>query len=1058
MISPTANSGASFAEAYERLNEEQKKAVDHTEGPVMVVAGPGTGKTQILALRIGKILLHTDTQPHNILCLTYTDAGAIAMRKRLLQFIGPDAYKVQVHTFHSFCNQVIQDHQDAFSALVTLMHVSDLEKAQMYRELIDQLEVGNPLRRLKGQHYFEAKRLDNLYATMKKEFWSPEKIITIAEKEVERIENDTTNKKYFYQRRSKGKVPGDKKKGYFDRISNLEKLIAAARLFDTFQSKMREGGRYDFDDMIHWVVNAFRTNELLLSSYQERFLYFLVDEYQDTNGSQNEIIKLLVNYWDQPNLFVVGDEDQAIFRFQGANITNIRDLYEKYRPKVIVLQNNYRSTQPILNAAMSLISCNPDRLTDDIPGVEKHLKAQSGETILPPKVREYINVAQEEAGVFTALLDLHQRGEALHSIAVIYRKHALATNLIKALSHRDIPIDVKHRVNILHDPLIHNLEQILTFLQLESESPGRQDQLLFKIMHYRFFDIEPIDLARISQHLWQDRTHASHLRMIIRDRQLLESLKLQRASTIMLFAELVDKWIQLIPHVTVQTLFERILKGGNVFSDIVVNDLRTYRMQVVATFFNHLKEECRRNPQLDLRTLLETLSQMREIEIPIPMQSIARSKDGINFLTAHGAKGLEFKHVFVLGCNKRNWNSRYRNYTNSYALPEALQDPGDNATEDDERRLFYVAATRAKSSLNMSYAAENLNGMPAERTNFINEMAAHAALDFEEVEGLPEDTLSMYRDLIDIKEQNLPLLDHELIDQKLEKFSLSPSSLNKYLECPRSFYFEYILRVPRATNQHLGYGNAVHKSLDNFLTMYKKGLKPGSEYILELYEKAMKQNQSFFTSKQYENYMAHGKIMLPKYVESKLPQWSAASELLIEEAVRTTHKEVPINGRFDLMLKNSQGHVTVIDFKTGSPDAGHVKGKLAIAKNHDETGGDYWRQVIFYQILLDASELKNPMEKGVISFVDQDKYHQLQEHAFMVNIGEVDHVSKQIVDTYQRMKNHEFDVDCGRDQCTWCSFIRNDFVLLPESVVGEPPDMDEEYDLGSEAMQLHFDF
>lgn len=237
-----------FKDAYQQLNPAQREAVDRIDGPVMVVAGPGTGKTQILALRIGNILLKTDTQPQNILCLTYTDAGAIAMRKRLLQFIGTDAYKIQVHTYHSFCNQIIQDNQEIFSQYSSLMHISDLEKAKMYRDLIDGLPYENPLRKLRGLHYFEAKRIDKLYSTIKKEFWTPEMILRRIAEEKESIDGDRDDGKYFYKINSKNNKAGDPKKKYYDAMRNLELLKEAVMLFEPFQQKMRK--RDDMTSMI----------------------------------------------------------------------------------------------------------------------------------------------------------------------------------------------------------------------------------------------------------------------------------------------------------------------------------------------------------------------------------------------------------------------------------------------------------------------------------------------------------------------------------------------------------------------------------------------------------------------------------------------------------------------------------------------------------------------------------------------------------------------------------------------------------------------------------------
>ncbi len=188
-----------FREEYQQLNEEQKKAVDTIEGPVMVIAGPGTGKTQILAARIGKILLDTDAIPQNILCLTYTDAGAIAMRKRLLQFIGPDAYKVNIYTFHGFCNEVIQQNLSLFEK-PALNPVSDLEKVQLYKTLIDNLPKNNPLKRYRGDVYYEIKNLQKLFSAMKREGWTPAYLIERIDVYLEKIKDDET---YKYKRASK---------------------------------------------------------------------------------------------------------------------------------------------------------------------------------------------------------------------------------------------------------------------------------------------------------------------------------------------------------------------------------------------------------------------------------------------------------------------------------------------------------------------------------------------------------------------------------------------------------------------------------------------------------------------------------------------------------------------------------------------------------------------------------------------------------------------------------------------------------------------------------------
>ncbi|HPH33440.1 MAG TPA: UvrD-helicase domain-containing protein, partial [Chitinophagaceae bacterium] len=237
-----------FAEEFARLNEQQQKAVSTLEGPVMVIAGPGTGKTQILASRIGKILLETDAQPENILCLTYTDAGVVAMRKRLLQFIGPDAYKVNLYTFHAFCNDIIQENLSLFEK-TALDPLSELEKIQLFKELIDSFPKNHLLKRYRGDVYYEVKNLQHLFSTMKKEGWTP---AFINERIDSYLADLPTRDEFIYKKKYKNFNAGDlKQEKLNEETERMEKLRAAVGEFDQFQQLMRKRNRYDFDDMIN---------------------------------------------------------------------------------------------------------------------------------------------------------------------------------------------------------------------------------------------------------------------------------------------------------------------------------------------------------------------------------------------------------------------------------------------------------------------------------------------------------------------------------------------------------------------------------------------------------------------------------------------------------------------------------------------------------------------------------------------------------------------------------------------------------------------------------------
>src|SRR6195952_1172360 len=387
-----------FREALAKLNPEQMAAVEQMDGPVLVIAGPGTGKTQILAARIGKILTETDASAHEILCLTYTDAGAVAMRKRLFEFIGPDSYRVNIYTFHAFCNEIIQENLEYFGKL-NLEPLSDLESAMLFRELIDDFANDHLLKRFTGEVYYDVPRLRDLFSTMKKEDWNKE---TIGNAIDEYLTDIHLREGFFYKRANavKGIKIGDPHKDKIDKARDgMAKLLAAVSEYENFDKKMKERSRYDYDDMIIWVLKAFRENEEMLRRYQERYQYILVDEFQDTSGSQNELLKFLLNYWDTPNVFVVGDDDQSIFKFQGANMKNILDFANDYVStlKTVVLKHNYRSNQHILDISKVLINNNRERLTTQL-SLDKNLKAahpRFDDLVVPPVINEYENPAKE---------------------------------------------------------------------------------------------------------------------------------------------------------------------------------------------------------------------------------------------------------------------------------------------------------------------------------------------------------------------------------------------------------------------------------------------------------------------------------------------------------------------------------------------------------------------------------------------------------------------------------------------------------------------------------------
>ena len=582
-----------FKEEYEKLNEKQRLAVDTIDGPVMVIAGPGTGKTQILASRIGKILLDTDAYPQNILCLTYTEAGAVAMRKRLLQFIGPAAYKVHIYTFHGFCNEVIQENLSVFEKR-SLDPISDLEKTQLFKKLIDSFPKDHPLKRYRGDVYFEINNLQWLFSTMKKEGWTAE---FIKERIDAYLAGLAEREEFLYKNSRAGKWnKGDLKPDYYDTLGKMEKLRAAVDEYDRFQELMRQHNRYDFDDMINWVLKAFDENKNLLLFYQERFQYILVDEYQDTSGTQNRLVELLISYWEKPNVFVVGDDDQSIYRFQGANVENMMDFAAAYKKDLltVVLKENYRSTQPILDISKTLISSNEERLVKKLPGLSKELVA--GRESLkqlkhPPVIKEYETQRQEMIGITQQVRQWLKQGTPAGKIAVIYKEHKYGEELAHYFRQQQIPVYSRRHLNILELPLAKKMVLLLKWLATEHDIPYSGDEMLFEILHFDWFGIAPIEIAKLSMEV-ADKKYggtATAIRQLLTEKVNAPSKDLFSSNLpegLKNASVLLEKLLADVPNTTLQQLFENIIRGAGVLSHIMQSPDKHWELQVLSGLFD----------------------------------------------------------------------------------------------------------------------------------------------------------------------------------------------------------------------------------------------------------------------------------------------------------------------------------------------------------------------------------------------------------------------------------------------------------------------------------------
>jgi DNA helicase-2/ATP-dependent DNA helicase PcrA len=1023
-----------FLEEYARLNEKQKLAVDHIEGPVMVIAGPGTGKTQILASRIGKILLETDALPQNILCLTYTDAGVVAMRKRLLKFIGPDAYKVNIYTYHAFCNDVIQENLSQFEK-TALDPLSDLEKIELFKELIDSFPKNHPLKRYRGDVYFEITNLDRLFSTMKKEGWTA----TFIEQKIDEYLTDLpTRDEYVYKRKYKQFNAGDlKKEKIEEETERMEKLRAAVKEFDRFQQLMRKRNRYDFDDMITWVIKAFEENKNMLANYQEQFQYILVDEFQDSSGTQNKIVELLISYWDQPNVFVVGDDDQSIFRFQGANVENMEGFAGMYANDLVtvVLSNNYRSTQPILDISKSLISRNEERLIKKIPGLTKDLLASNSKInhlLHNPSIKSYQTQREEMIDITLQVQQLLKEGILPGRIAVIYKENKYGEELTHYFNHLGIPFYSKRHLNILELPLAQKIILILKYLAAEHDVPYGGDEMLFELLHFSWFHIPPIEIAKLTVEVsaTQFSDNKTSLRRLLHEKAHApaEDLFSQGIHSGLKNATIIfEKLIGDVANITLQHLFDNIIRETGILKHIMQSPDKHWQLKVLTGLFDFVKEETRRNPLLSLQGLISIIELMEKEELKLPLVQVSGSDNGVNLLTAHGSKGLEFEYVFVAGCNSGFWEKK-RNPSNGYKLPDTIFTTSSVTKEtstEELRRLFYVAITRAETHLNLSFSQFKNDGKELEPSMFLEEIREEQPIDIVPVVLSPE-ALSEFTALLfgEAQAPEIEKIEESFIQPILEKFVMNVTALNNYLKCPLEFYFKNLIRIPSPKNEATEFGSSVHYALEQLFRKMQDGktntFHSKQQFITD-FEWYMHRHRESFTKEQFARRMEYGQEVLSNYYDKYINSFSTI--VAIERNIRNVMiKGVPLKGKLDKLEFDGKA-VNVVDYKTGNVD--NAKEKLQGPSDKHPDGGDYWRQAVFYKILVDNYEAKDwKVVSTEFDFIEPDKKKEYRKEKIVITPADIETVTQQIVQVWEKIQNREFYIGCGKEDCHWCNFVK----------------------------------
>ncbi len=1012
--------------------------MDTLDGPVMVIAGPGTGKTEVLTMRIANILRGKKTMPEKILALTFTESGAVSMRRRLVELIGADAYRVEISTFHGFANRIIRDYPDYFPTIIDANSITEIEQVSILRRLLDTL----PLKDLRpfGDRYYHLRAILAAINELKQQGVSPEFFTAIA----------ADAKKEFYANpdlmNQSGKFEGKMKGKYVTASRRVERNIELATIYAEYQRALAAGRQYDYSDMIMYVALALERDDELAQVLQQAYEYFLVDEHQDTNDAQNKIIEFIAGApasVGRPNLFVVGDEKQAIYRFQGASLENFHYFRDHYNDVVLItLRNNYRSTQAILDAAHA-VSPREIALVAKAAHAVAARAAQTEEpahlAVLSSPIVEYYFIAQK-------IKELIAGGVPAEEIAVLYHNNRDVVPLAAMLEKQKVPFVIESNQDVLGDEEIKKLVRLLRAVQHFGN-----DVWLAEALHVDFLDIPPIDVYRLSSYAFRERRKMYEVMQYPAGLDAAGISDASRAAFAKLFQNL-SEWKRAAKNRGAGEAFEKIVYESGFIRAVLNHPAATEKLAKLHALFDLLKSFIERQKNYTLDDFFTYLDLMEEHDIAIRGKDAVRLPGRVRLMTAHGSKGLEFDYVFIMDAVDRKWGSRM--HKESISLPTKIyrgvkdvpagagsRDEEDEGANDDadERNVFYVALTRARKEIFIT--------MPRV------DQAAKEQLPTKFVAGLTEDILkpldvSAYeKDFAEHREDiefvpadghggaaKLPELeDKEFLNELFRAQGISVTALNNYLECPWAYFYRNLIRIPEAPNKNLSFGNAVHAALKSYFDALGGGAggAPGEDrgktYLIRRFEESLAHEP--IRESEYEEALEKGRRALPIFYDTYHETWSphALNEVRIDGI--TLEDGTPINGKLDRMEflgvsaavadGEEREPVRVVDYKTGKPKTRNdIEG---LTKSGD---GNYKRQLVFYKLLLDKEGKRN-MTDGVIQFIEPDDRGKMHREEFTITPGEVKVLEKLVMDVAREILDLSFwSKGCHEPDCRYCELRR----------------------------------
>lgn len=984
-----------FDTAYKALNTGQKQAVDTTEGPVMVVAGPGTGKTQVLALRIAYILQKSDVGADAVLCLTFTRSGVSAMRARLESYIGTTARSVHISTFHSFAGDIVEKYYNVLDFTVAPTALDDTQAVLLVDQLLHDYEWDYIRPRTNPSQYFSD--LKGLISILKRERMTPAMFLAEVNKEIVSLKEDPESIS------SRGESKGQLKKEVEKKIESLERTKEVVEFYRLYEQAKKDQGFMDYDDVLEYAVKIVEQSEDARDDIREAYQYVLIDEHQDSSGVQNAFLKAVWQGVEQPNIFVVGDDRQLIYGFSGASLSYFEEFGTLFgKAGLITLSENYRSTENILALADELLqsSVTKEKLQSNKQGSEQILLSQ------------YIYERDEILGAGLFFKEQIAKGVPPEGCALLVPKNRHVRSAISLLEDMGLPVSRVGGSSLFSLSEAQSILRVLKILSNPYDSVSLAESLLDSTS-----SIFPLEAHTF---LHQQKGKDISVLTLLEYRN--EDGLFAGEHAVAQWGKKLSLWIETVSGKRISEIISTV---GN---ELLVTRTNTHEellaaVEVVRSLLHSALVWEEKHPGSTLLLFLEYITRLQEYGQSVELASFGASS-GIQVMTLHRSKGLEYNSVWIAHMNEETLMSQKRQ---PFTLPESVK---AHITERDSaaaRRELYVAITRAKQICSISYSTQTYDGKSLELATMVSDLPQihFISKNAEETEKeLLANGPQTYMPIATKKEKDTLEELKNYVQENYEAIKVSVTLLNNFFDCPWKWYFRNFLKLPEIKSVSLALGSAVHSTIEFIL---KADKKPTEKQLQDKVEYELSR-EGVVEVKELKRLTKDAMSAVINWLEVYYPH--LAKDKISERSVSFKDPAFPMlsmYGKIDLTERFPDGTIAVTDFKTGG-----VKTSGMIEKLTEENRlSDYMRQLAMYSYLIRGAEKGSVVTSSRLLFVEADKKEKNAIYETRISEEQIDLLVRDIKEYDEALKSGEWITrEChhkgygDKTECEYCKLAK----------------------------------